>query len=82
MQYSRISCKNPSHNSSLVSPAYIRAGPMQSPGHQVRARIGHGTPRVERYGISQEEDGNRGNIFQLQIVSLVVCDEFDLYTQV
>ena len=50
---------------------------MQPPGNQVRARIRHGTPWVERYGVSEEEDGNRRNIIQLQIVSRVVTSPYN-----
>ena len=75
--YIQINLKNSSHYSSLVSSSYIRAGPMQPPGNQVRARIRHGTPWVERYGVSEEEDGNRRNIIQLQIVSRVVTSPYN-----
>ena len=69
MQFIAQVLKNSTHNSFLVSPARIRPGPMQPPNYQVRARIGHGTPGVERCGVSQEKDGNHRNIFQIQKVS-------------
>ena len=57
------------HSSSMVSPSYFRVRPMQSLGHKVWTRIGYGTSRMERHGVSKEEDGNCRDIFQLQIVS-------------